>query len=179
MIARWKPVHLGHAAVLRALVARCDQVLIGIGSSNRLDVRNPFTPAETRDMLHLVLGNAPHVAVVDVPDLDDGPRWRGMVRGLFGPLDLFVTANPYVERLLSSLYRVVRPVDLVPRDERVPVDGTGVRREMARGEGWRSLVPPAVADYIAKRGMDRRFRTEFGLQTLALDAPPLPRTQGP
>jgi nicotinamide-nucleotide adenylyltransferase len=197
MIARWKPVHLGHAAVLRALASRADEVLIGIGSSNRVNVRNPFTAEETRAMLALVLDEAsangtavdgvigqgsrpqgrfaPHVTVVDVPDLDDGPRWRVMVVEAFGPLDAFVTANPYVARLLGDDYRVVRPVDLVPLEERVPVDGTLVRREMARGEGWRELVPVAVQQYLVAGGLDRRFRKEFGLETLALDAPPLVR----
>ena len=175
MIARWKPVHLGHAAVLRALASRADEVLIGIGSSNRVNVRNPFTAEETRAMLALVLEEAAHVTVVDVPDLDDGPRWRAMVVEIFGDLDAFVTANPYVARLLAEDYPILRPVDLVPLDERVPVDGTGVRREMARGEGWRDLVPPEVARYIVEHGLDQRFRNEFGLETLALDAPPLVR----
>ena len=175
MIARWKPVHLGHAAVLRALASRADEVLIGIGSSNRVNVRNPFSAGETRAMLALALEEAAHVTVVDVPDLDDGPRWRAMVVEVFGDLDAFVTANPYVARLLAGDYPILRPVDLVPLDERVPVDGTGVRREMARGEGWRDLVPPEVARYIVEHGLDQRFRNEFGLETLALDAPPLVR----
>lgn len=175
MIARWKPVHLGHAAVLRALVARAETVLVGIGSSNRRDARNPFTAAETRDMLQRVLGEAPGVTLLEVPDLDDGPRWRAMVVERFGPLDAFVTANPYVARLLAEDYPILRPVDLVPREERVAVDGTGVRREMARGEGWRSLVPPEVAEYILEHDLDRRFRSEFGLEILALDAPPMVR----
>ena len=51
MVARWKPVHLGHAAVLRALCDRGEQALIGVGSANRYDARNPFTVAETREML--------------------------------------------------------------------------------------------------------------------------------
>jgi nicotinamide-nucleotide adenylyltransferase len=172
MIARWRPVHLGHAAVLQALAARADELLVGIGSSNRRDVRNPFTAAETREMLALVLPGRPTVTVLDVPDLDDGPRWRAMVVDMFGALDAFVTANPYVARLLAGDYPIRRPVDLVPRDERVPIDGTMVRREMARGDGWRTLVPDVVAAYIVAGGLDRRFREEFGLETLALDAPP-------
>jgi hypothetical protein len=44
-----------------------------------------------------------------------------------------------------------------------------VRREMARGDGWRDLVPEEIADYIAARRLDARFRREFGLQTLALE----------
>jgi nicotinamide mononucleotide adenylyltransferase len=175
MIARWKPVHLGHAAVLRALVGRAEHLLVGIGSANRLNARNPFTVAETRAMLHLVLGDRAPVTVLEVPDLDDGPRWRAMVVERFGPLDAFVTANPFVARLLGEDYRILRPVDLVPLDERVPIDGTGVRREMARGDGWRTLVPDEVGSYIVAHGLDRRFRKRFGLETLALDAPPLVR----
>jgi nicotinamide-nucleotide adenylyltransferase len=175
MIARWRPVHLGHAAVLRALVARAEELLLGIGSSNRRNVRNPFTAAETREMLERVLPEGANTRVLDVPDLDDGPRWRAMVVEMFGPLDAFATANPYVARLLGDDYRILRPVDVVPADERVPIDGTRVRREMARGEEWRNLVPDEVAAYISEQGLDRRFREQFGLETLALEAPPLVR----
>ena len=35
----------------------------------------------------------------------------------------------------------MRPVELVPEEERIAIDGTMVRREMARGDGWRDLVP--------------------------------------
>ena len=175
MIARWKPVHRGHAAVVRALVARADQVLLGIGSSNRLNARNPFSAVETRDMLERVLGARSNVTLLDVPDLDDGPRWRALVLELFGRLDAFVTANPHVAGLLAGHYTVVHPVDLLPPEERVRIDGTLVRREMARGEGWRALVPDEVAVYVAERGLDRRFRRDYGLETLALDAPPTVR----
>jgi nicotinamide-nucleotide adenylyltransferase len=168
-------VHLGHAAVLRALEARADELVVGIGSSNRLNVRNPFTAGETRDMLERVLPERSGITILEVPDLDDGPRWRAMVVQMLGPLDAFATANPHVARLLGDDYRIVRPVDLVPPEERVPIDGTRVRREMAQGEAWRELVPAEVAAYISERGLDRRFREEFGLETLALDVPPLVR----
>jgi nicotinamide-nucleotide adenylyltransferase len=155
MIARWKPVHLGHASVLEALVEHADEVLIGIGSSNRYDV----------------LGDRPGYSILPVPDLGHGPRWRAMVTGLFGPLDLFVTANDYVRDLMREVYRVVHPVLLVAPERRIPLDATAVRRAMAQGEGWKEMVPPDVADFIEAEGLDRRFRREFGLATLALDAP--------
>lgn len=166
MVARWKPVHLGHAAVLRALVGHAAEVLIGIGSANRYDLANPFTPAETADMLRLVLGGADNYRLLEVPDLGHGPRWRAMVVELFGPLDLFVTANPYVRRLLLGDYRVVHPVHLVPPDQRVALTGTMVRRAMASGEDWPGLVPPEVAEYLRRHGLVERFRREFGQATL-------------
>ena len=170
MVARWRPVHLGHAPVLRALCDRAQQVLIGIGSANRYDARNPFTLAETGDMIRLVLAGRENYQLIPVPDLDDGPRWRLMILDLFGPLDVFVTANPYVASLLADDYRLLRPVEMVSEEERIAIDGRLVRREMARGDGWRDLVPPEVAAYLTDRQLDERFRREFGLQTLALDA---------
>lgn len=170
MVARWRPVHLGQAPVLRALCDRATTALIGIGSSNRYNARNPFTEEETADMIRLVLVGRQNYRLVSVPDLDDGPRWKTMVLGLFGPLELFVTDNPYVTTLLEDVYRVIRPVSLVPYDERVPVDGTLVRLEMARGDGWRHLVPAQVEAYITEHQLDERFRREFGLETLAAAA---------
>lgn len=169
MVARWRPLHLGQTPVLRALCQRADQALIGIGSSNRYDLRNPFTLEETKDMIRLALAGRDNYSLIPVPDLDDGPRWRKMILDLFGPLDLFVTDNPYVASLLAADYNLIKPVELVPAEERVAIEGAMVRRQMAQGDGWQTLVPPEIADYITTRQLDQRFRREFGLQTLALD----------
>jgi nicotinamide-nucleotide adenylyltransferase len=171
MVARWKPVHLGHAAVLRALTSLAELALIGIGSSNRYDARNPFTVEETEAMIRVVLGGRDNYRLVRVPDLGDGPRWRVMVLELFGPLDWFVTDNPYVASLMKDDYRVVRPIEIVSEEERVPIDGMRVRQEMARGDRWRELVPTEVAELIVQLELDQRFRREFGLATLALESP--------
>jgi nicotinamide-nucleotide adenylyltransferase len=161
-IARWKPVHLGHAAVLEAIVDRADEALIGIGSSNRYDPRNPWSPEESEAMVRLALGERRNYRCVRVPDLGHGPRWRAMVESLFGSQDLFVTANPYVRDLLAPLYRIAHPVWLIPPERQIALDATRVRHEMALGEGWRPLVPPAVAEYLDAGGLVDRFRHEFG-----------------
>jgi nicotinamide-nucleotide adenylyltransferase len=170
MIARWQPVHLGHQAVLRALCAGAHTVLIGIGSSNIYNYRCPFRLDETRDMLGLILGGLDNYALIPVPDLGDGPRWRLMVLEFFGALDGFVTANPYVASLLENDYQLVHPAGLLSADQQVAVEGEMVRREMARGGNWQRMVPDVIAEYIQNHKLDIRFRQEFGLQTLALDA---------
>ena len=169
MIARWKPVHLGHAAVLEALADRADHAIVGIGSPNKYDASNPFTADETASMIRLVLDGRDNVDLVEVPDLGHGPRWRAMVVGMFGPLDLFATANGYVRSLLEHDYRVVHPVWLIAPERRVAVNGTMVRRLMARSEQWRDLVPPVIAGYLDANGLVERFRSEFGDETRALE----------
>ena len=139
------------------------------GGDNRCQVRQTVSSVRAELLDHAVVFNEDRLLSAHAD------RQDRLVVAAFGPLDAFVTANPYVARLLADDYPVLRPVDLVPPAERVPVDGTGVRREMARGEGWRPLVPPEVSDYIQAHGLDRRFRSEFGLETLALDAPPMVR----
>ncbi len=170
MIARWKPVHLGHAAVLDGLCRAANHVLIGVGSSNRYDARNPFTCEETEAMLRRALEGHTNFLLIPVPDLDDGPRWRATVADLFGNLDAFVTDNPYVASLMSQTYRLIRPVELVAEEQRVALDGTRVPLELARGEAWRELVPEAVGRYMTENALDRRFQAEFGLETLSLQA---------
>jgi nicotinamide-nucleotide adenylyltransferase len=170
MIARWKPVHLGHAAVLHALLDRADAVVVGVGSANRYDLDNPFTATETARMIDAALDGRAGYTIVRFDDLGDGPRWADRVVGALGPLDYYVTANGYVRSLLMHRYTVVHPVALLDPARRVRVDGTMVRRALAaEGDGWRALVPPAVAALIDREGWAARFRREFGAATRAAE----------
>lgn len=175
LVARFRPLHLAHAALLDAVCARAGadgRVLVGIGSANRYGPRNPFTAGEASVMVEAVLGGRhANYALFGVPDLGHGPRWRDLVRELMGPLDLFVTANPYVRDLLAGVYPLAHPLDLVPPARRVAVSGEMVRRALARGgDGWRDLVPCEVAAVLERHGLVERFRREFGLSTLAQEA---------
>jgi nicotinamide-nucleotide adenylyltransferase len=168
MIARWQPVHKGHVPILHALCAQSTHALIGIGSSNKHNLRNPFTLEERTAMLHLVLTRWDNYTLIPVPDLDDGPRWRDLVKGLFTSLDLFVTDNPYVFSLLEDEYKLMRPIELIHEKEKIPINGRAVRQAMASNHSWEEFVPTEIADYITSNQLDIRFRQEFGLQTLAL-----------
>lgn len=169
-VARFRPPHLGHAAILAALARAAETVVVGVGSANRYDLDNPFTGEETAELLAPLLPEG-RAEVHLLPDLYDGPRWAAMVSERFGELDLFVTANPYVRSLLEGTWRVAHPLEILVPEERVAVEGKEVRRAMARGEAWERLVPGEVARALKARGLARRFREEFGLETLARSAP--------
>lgn len=162
LVCRWKPLHLGHEALLETLCERSEKVLVGIGSANRRNARNPFSAEETARMIELVLRpRFENFELVFVPDLDDGPRWAKLVSELFGPLDLFVTANEWVRELMIPYYAVAHPATLVPRERHVFVDGTMVREAILRGADWRALVSPSIADHLEREGLVERFRREF------------------
>lgn len=172
MVARFRPVHRVHAAILRALCRAAPSVQIGIGSSNKYNEANPFSVDETRAMLSRVLCELPGVAVLAFPDLGDGPRWAAMVRDQMGDLDLFVTANPWVRDLMAEHYPVLHPIHLLTVEERSPLSGSEVRQLMAAGLAWQALVPPEVALYIEEQGLDVRLRREFGEAIMARQNPP-------
>ncbi|MBI4144103.1 adenylyltransferase/cytidyltransferase family protein [Candidatus Woesearchaeota archaeon] len=161
-VARFKPVHKGHAAVLEAICERADRAIIGLGSTNKYDVNNPFTAQESREMIGIVLKRFNNYTIIEIPDLDHGPRWREQVLKAFGKLDNFVTANDYVARLLKHDYNILHTLTIIPGEKRFPVTGTIVRYTMACFSPWERLVPEQVADYIKTRKLDERFRREFG-----------------
>jgi nicotinamide mononucleotide adenylyltransferase len=162
LVCRFKPVHKGHEAMLEALCERAKKVVIGLGSPNRKDARNPFSADESARMIELVL--APrfrNYELVLVPDLGDGPRWRELVASLMGELDVFVTANDYVRLLLEGVYPIEHPGRIVPVARHVAIDGTMVRAAILAGEDWRQLVPPVVARYLDEQGIVARYRHQF------------------
>lgn len=169
ILGRWQPVHTGHRAVLQSLCDRYARVVIGIGSSNVDDYRSPFDLPAVADMLSLALDGRVNYRLVPIPDLPEDGEWTRTAVSLLGSADILYTANPYVRSLLEGLYPLAHPVEIIPPDRRTPVSGTLVRRELARGDGWIPLVPPAVADYILNNQLDKHFRTRFGLHTLVME----------
>jgi nicotinamide-nucleotide adenylyltransferase len=162
MIARWKPVHLGHAVVLRALSGICEELVIGLGSSNIVDARSPFTVTESEEMVRRVLGPRAGLSFEALPDLFDGPRWRAMVVEKFRGIDLLFTGNRYVRDLLRHDFQVLHPVQLLSDTERVALSATQVRAAMGRGEDWRALVPPEVRSYLENEGIADRVISRWG-----------------
>jgi nicotinamide mononucleotide adenylyltransferase len=175
VIARFKPLHAGAATMLEAVCEQADTVLIGIGSANKYNLRNPFTAAESEEMIHHLLQDRfTNYSVFHIHDYghlpggEGGQLWKQVVAHTFGSLDAFVTANPYTASLLEDTYTIVHPATIIHADRWVKVDATTVRKHMARGgDAWKQVVPAPVAAYMEQEGLLHRFRTEFGLATLA------------
>lgn len=174
VIGRFKPPHLGGQAMLESLCERADKVIIGIGSSNRYNARNPFTAQESQEMIDSFLSkkydNYTFVQVPDfghIPEFADGARWKEYVRHSLGPLDHFISGNPYVSDLLKEEYDIILASSVMHEHLRRPLRSSLVRLELARFGSWQDLVPQEVSEYILSHKLDERFRQEFGLETLA------------
>ena len=168
LIGRFKPLHRGGKVLLETICKKADYVEIGIGSSNQYNMRNPFTAEETKEMIDALLSpNYKNYEIFEVPDLFNEPKWIKQAEKLYEDLDYFVSGNEYVFDLLKNSYNVIHPADIIPGDEHVRMRATEVRMQMARGGDWEQYVPDSVADYLKKNELVKRFRKEFGLETVA------------
>ncbi|MFH1308195.1 MAG: hypothetical protein ABIH72_05060 [archaeon] len=173
LIGRFKPLHKGAAIMLESVCENSEQLIIGIGSCNKYNSRNPFTAEESEEMIKLTLKNYANYKVIHIPDFAhipeyaDGGKWREYVKEKFGNLDYFVTANPYVAELLQDSYKILHPSLIIPKRKHVKLKATQVRLEMALGDSWKTQVSEEVADYLEKNQIIERFRKEFGLKTIA------------
>lgn len=173
LVGRFKPLHNGGALMLESICEAAEHVVIGIGSSNKYDARNPFTAEESRQMIDQTLSkkfsNYSFVFLQDyghIPEFADGSKWKSEAVKVYGNLDAFVSGNEYVKKLLEDEYKIVHPSELIPKEKWLWLNATMVRVEMARGDLWKKMVPEPVANYLQDKKLIERFRQEFGLQTL-------------
>lgn len=173
VIGRFKPLHNGGALMLETICQLADHVTIGIGSSNKYNLRNPFTAKESQRMLDAFLSPGyANYKIVHIPDFAqdpqyrDGQQWKEYVKTKFGHLDYFFTGNLYVKTLLDDSYHVAHPAQFIPPDKWIKLRGTEVRLEMARGNEWKNLVPPEVVFYLEQQDIISRFRQQFGAAIL-------------
>lgn len=181
LIGRWKPLHVGGYRVLRSACENSEFVKIGVGSSNKYNLRNPFTSEESKKMIEYSLSpEFDNFEVVEIPDFGhvpeyrDGKRWTQEIVDKFGDLDVFISSNDYVRDLLKDKYDLVHCWELLNKKDQIRLRATHVRIEMAKFGNWERLVPEKVADYIKENNLDDRFRKEFGLKTLALHYSSIP-----
>ncbi|MBS3122705.1 NUDIX domain-containing protein [Candidatus Woesearchaeota archaeon] len=178
VIGRFKPFHLGAFTMLEAMCESAEHVVIGIGSAGqnyKYNLRNPFTPQETKEMIDAALSpKFSNYEIVEIPDFahipeyKDGKKWVQEITANYGALDGFVSGDNYVIDLLKQHYNIIHSSDMIPKEKWIYIKGSMVRAEMARGgDAWKAYVPKEVADYICKNKLDERFRKEFGLETLS------------
>lgn len=158
VIGRFQPPHNGHLACLEAAAAAADEVLVAVGSAQKSHTPNDlFTAGERIQMLAELAQEAdlPVRHVVPVPDLDQYHLWTAQVRGYLPPFDLVVTGSPMTEHLFA---REGIPVQRIPVTKRAAYQGTTLRRRLLAGEAVDDAVPPAVAAFLAREGIQVRIR---------------------
>lgn len=147
-IGRFQPYHLGHHSVIKEMASEADEVIICIGSAQRShELENPFTAGERYLMISKSLrdNGVFNFYIVPILDVNWNAVWVSHVESLIPPVDVVYTNNPLIERLFKERDYKIRAPLLFNRKE---YSGSEIRRRMLNNEGWKDLVPKAVAEVI-------------------------------
>ena len=159
-VGRFQPFHKGHLKAVKDILAKVDELVMVVGSSqysHRLD--NPFTTGERITMIRRAMkeeGISPSKYwMVPVPDVHVHMIWVAQVIGYTPKFDIVYTNDPLTRRLFIEAGYNVKPV---PFHKREIYSSTEIRKRMLSGEGWEELVPESVTEFIKEIGGVERLR---------------------
>lgn len=149
-VGRFQPFHKGHLYALKDILAKVDEVIIVLGSSQYShELDNPFTTGERISMIRqaLVKGGLQPIRywIVPIPDLHVHMVWVAQVVGYAPKFDVVYTNEPLTRRLFMEAGFKVKPVAF---HKRRVYSASEIRRRMLKNEDWEELVPESVVGFI-------------------------------
>jgi nicotinamide-nucleotide adenylyltransferase len=158
-VGRFQPFHKGHLATVKFALGKVDQLVIVVGSAQKShEPKNPFTAGERIRMIKESLDadkeiDIRKIMIIPVPDVDVHSLWTRQVDVLVPKYDVVLANDPFTLMLFRE--RGVKTVE-APLVERNEMQATEIRKKMATGEKWKSLVPAPVAKIIREiNGVER------------------------
>ena len=143
-------------ALAEQAMAECDDIIIAVTSAqyNYLE-KDPFTAGERIEMIRNAMresgADPSRYMILGLENQHNVATWPAYLKAALPPFQRVYSGNPYVAMLLQDHgTEVVRPKML----DREVFNATTLRRMMASGGGWRSRVPPAVAQSIKDGEVD-------------------------
>ena len=148
IIGRFQPFHKGHLQVIKYIVSKYEDVIVGIGSAQYSHtLENPFTAGERHLMISrsLEAEGIHNYYLVPIEDLHRNAIWVAHVEAIAPPFDVVFANNPLTKRLFEERgYKIEVP----PFYDREKYSGREIRRRIIYGEPWEHLVPEMVAKTI-------------------------------
>jgi nicotinamide-nucleotide adenylyltransferase len=159
-IGRFQPFHNGHLYAIKYILSEFDEVVVVIAAAQyNYTVENPFTAGERVEMIKRGLGELyMRSYIIPVDNIPSNYLWPRHVLERTPRIEVVFSNNKLVQELFEAYGVTTKKTPILPG-----VSGTSVRRLMAEGGDWRSLVPRSVVDFIEEiRGVER-VKTLWGL----------------
>ena len=151
-VGRFQPFHLGHLKAVRKILQENDSLVIAIGSCQASrTAEDPFSFEERRDMITAALrkDGVTRFRIIGVPDCMNDHKWVCSIQEQ-ASFDRVYTTNPWTIRCFQKKHIPVIEHEMYDRER---YNATGIRRRMASGEEWESLVPAKIAEFIKQRAV--------------------------
>ena len=149
-IGRFQPFHLGHLSVVKEIIGKCDELILAIGSAEKShkDI-NPFTSKERTEMIleAIKAENIPlsKIRIIPISDINNDAKWVNHVQLLTPEFNVVYTGAELTKELFEKAGIEVKPVKFV-----YGIDATTIRNAVIKGQNWKGLVHPKVAEYLEK-----------------------------
>jgi nicotinamide-nucleotide adenylyltransferase len=161
-IGRFQPFHNGHLEVVREMASQVDKLIIAIGSAQESHTQDdPFTAGERHLMISESLDKEGirNYHLIPIVDIHRYSVWVAHVRSLVPPFDIIFTNNDLTARLFAEAGIEVRRTKLYNREK---FSGKIIRKTIASGGDWQSLVPEGTAKVIGQIDGEKRIRELAG-----------------
>jgi len=150
IIGRFQPFHLGHLDLVRQALAECDEVIIGVTSSQFNYIqKDPFTAGERIEMIRSALLESDidiaQCIILGIENQPNNALWASYLGTMLPKFELVYSGNEYATMLLADAgYSTAAPKLL----DRAIYSSTRIRRMIANDRSWEQLVPSAVCRMI-------------------------------
>ena len=158
-VGRFQPFHNGHLEAIKWILAQTKGVRIVIGSMQEFEqADNPLGYADRKRILELALAEAgmKNCAIFGLPDFYNDAAWTQKmleITGLKAGKTVLVSLNDWAKSCAAK-------IGIEAAGQPVFCDNlsaTQVRQTIAAGSEWKSLVPPAVFDYLENEGLAQKI----------------------
>jgi cytidyltransferase-like protein len=168
VLGRFQPFHLGHLEYVEAARSRCSRLFVGITNpdpesrvstdsdpARSLAGNNPFTFAERRTMIEHSLWDLGWTdrdfAIIPAPILQ-ADRLKHYLPGPTETTVYLTVYDSWGEQKVQFMTALGYRVEVLWRRDHASrvASGTQIRKLLPLGDDWRSLVPGAVSQVLAK-----------------------------
>lgn len=152
VIGRFQPFHYGHSYLFKQAFTVCENVAIGVGSSNKRNKDNPFSYIQRKRMLEVFLEKekkkANVIKIFPLPDIKDDAVWLQNILRKAGKFDVVIGDNDWVNNIFEKAgYKVIR-IGYYKRDL---YEGKKIRHLLTAHSSWEKLSPQYIIDMITKK----------------------------
>ena len=133
VLGRFQPFHRGHRYLVEKALEQCDSVIIGVGSANVHDEKNPFSFEERKKQISDALKKQEYFSrIKSIIALDDNPSddvWLAELLKKTGKIEVVFGNNEWPNGIFEKAgLKVVR----VPLYKRNIYEGTKIRAKLKR-----------------------------------------------
>lgn len=157
-IGRFQPFHLGHLKAVEHILAKEDEVIIGVGSAQYSHtLENPFTAGERIEIIRRTLKNSvglDKIFIIPLPDIGEHRLWVSRVVSFCPEFQTVYSNNSLVKVLFEEAGFVVEAVPFFDREKMM---GREIRRLISIGGDWRSRLHPEAVKFLDTIGAEKRL----------------------